>query len=305
MKLEHTVTPQESGKKLYHVLRGGMRLSAGMLRRLKWNGGLFVDGEPRFTDYIVGEGQLVTAELGLVEPQTDIPPEDGEVDILFEDESLIALAKPAGMIVHPSRSRFTGTLANRLMGYLASKGETPVCHAVNRIDRDTSGIVLFAKNSYMKNLASGALKSAEKVYYAVVLGRVEPPRGTIDLPIIRLREGDMYRAVSPEGQRAVTHYERIGVTLRQGRECSLLRLVLETGRTHQIRVHLSHLGHPLLGDTLYKTPVSEELSAALGLTGQLLHAGRLSFEHPVTGLRIELCCPVRAEMRPFFEGEIF
>lgn len=303
MILSYTVSESGEGRKVYSILRREFDASAALVRRLKQCGGVYVDGEPAFTVRKLFPGETVTADISAAEPPCDIVPEDGLPDILYEDDGLIAVNKPAGRIVHPSRARFTGTEANYVVGYLQEKGEPPVCHAVNRIDRDTSGVVLFSKNSYMKARASRALSEAgEKEYLALVCGAPPEKTGTIDMPIKRLTEGDMFRAVAPDGQRAVTHYELLGTGNAASGTVSLLRFRLETGRTHQIRVHCLALGIPILGDILYYTDESKGLSSSLGLTAQQLHAYRLSFTEPLSGARVDLTAPVnRDDMKHIIE----
>ena len=296
--LSFTAGETDAGRELLHVLRGDMRISATMVRRLKKSGGIFVNSRPTYTNYRLCAGDIVTCDLLSAETESDIVPEDSAVDIIFEDEWLLAANKPCGQLSHPSRARYTGTLANYVSGYLHG-----VCHAVNRLDRDTSGVVLFAKSAHAKSLAAQALKDgAVKEYTALVYGEPEKKSGVIDAPIIRLRELDMKRGVSPDGERAVTHYEALRSFECFGERVSVLKLRLETGRTHQIRVHCEHIGHPLIGDVLYFSEGSRALSQKLDISAQALHAGRLSFTHPFTGEHIVLCCKTRREeLLKFFD----
>ena len=156
------------------------------------------------------------------------------------------------------------------------------CHAVNRLDRDTSGVILFAKSAYAKSISTGL--EYEKIYLAVVYGSPKADSGTVDLPIKRANETDMRRVTAPDGSPSVTHY----TVLRRYGSHSLLRLRLETGRTHQIRVHMAAIGHPLLGDKLYGSEASSTLSETLGVPHQLLHAESLRFIHPISGDEISL-----------------
>jgi len=287
-----------------------MKISAALMRRLKAACAISVDRKcegvshgampstiPVFTDYKVSRGEIVMVDISAAEPPCDNLPEQGSLDILFENEGLLAVNKPTGIIVHPSRSRNSSTLANFVAGYLRRGDARRVpsscaCHAVNRLDRDTSGVVLFAKNSYMKARASAALSdgSAIKEYLALVCG-VMPKRGVIDAPIRRMEERNMLRVPSPDGQRAVTHYETLQViTAGEGR-VSLVRLRLETGRTHQIRVHCLYIGRPILGDKLYCTPESLAMTESLCVAAQSLHAHKLGFEEPLSGQYIEISAP--------------
>jgi RluA family pseudouridine synthase len=291
--LRHLVTADESGRELKSIVRREMGISAALLIQLKYSGGLVVNGKAEFSNYRTAEGDAIELDVTASEPDTDVPAEDGDVDILMEDEWLIAVNKPSGVLVHPSRAKFTGTVQNFLLGYLKRTGQRLICHAVNRLDRDTSGVVLFAKSGYAKDRLTRALASstAVKEYIALTAGHFEPGCGTIDAPIRRVEEGNMRRAVLPDGQRAVTHYE----TLERAGEYSLMGFTLETGRTHQIRVHCLYSGCPILGDRLYFTENSREISERLGLTAQALHAEKLKFIHPATGEPIELIAPVKRE----------
>lgn len=296
--LSYTAIKKDEGRELKNVLRSDMLLSATLIRKLKNTGGIYVNSRPVFTNYRLSEGDEVTLDLSSAEGESGVVPEAGEICILYEDEWLIAVNKPSGQLSHPSRARYTGTLANFVSGYLGG-----VCHAVNRLDRDTSGIVLFAKSSYAKALAAGALSSgsAEKTYFALVCGGFEEAEGVIDAPIMRLEERDMRRGVREGGDRAVTHYRVKRSFERFGEKLTLLEIRLETGRTHQIRVHFEHIAHPLIGDVLYYTEKSRILSEKMGINAQALHAEGLSFIHPFTGDNVELKCKCgREELKEFF-----
>jgi 23S rRNA pseudouridine1911/1915/1917 synthase len=283
MLLCYTAQDNDNGRKVYSIMRRELRVSAALTRRLKQCDAIRVDGLPVYTDRLVAAGETVELDIAAAEPACDIVPESGSLDILYEDDGLIAVSKPFGVITHPSHARYAGTLSNFVAGYLEKLSGDGHCHAVNRLDRDTSGVVLFAKNSYMKALASDALSGpgAQKEYTAAVSGIFHPQSGIIDLPIRRLQEMDMRRIVAPDGQRAVTHYETVSAGTINGHAVSVLSLTLETGRTHQIRVHCHHLGHPVLGDGLYYTAQSQSVSSALGIATQALHARRLTFIHPL------------------------
>jgi 23S rRNA pseudouridine1911/1915/1917 synthase len=290
MILKYDVKETDIGRKVYSIMRRELRISATLTRRLKQAGAIFVDGIPAFTDRVLAPGETLEADIAAAEPACDVVPEEGSLELLYEDAGLLAVNKPSGMITHPSHARYTGTLSNFVAGHLKKTSGDGCCHAVNRLDRDTSGIALFAKNTYMKARAGEALAApgAEKVYIAIVSGVPDKPSGTIDLPIRRLREGDMLRVVSADGQRAVTHYETISVRQIGADTVSVLRLRLETGRTHQIRVHCHALGHPVLGDGLYATESSRLASARLGIAAQALHAERLTLVEPISGNRLLL-----------------
>ena len=302
MILSYTV-PDGEKRKVHTILRRELRASAALVRKLKLADAIFANGESVFTDKMLSPGDVLTADITAAEEPCDVVPEEGELSIIYEDEGMLVVNKPCGILVHPSRAKYMGTLSNFAAGYLLKKDGNGTVHAVNRLDRDTGGVVVFAKNSYMKALLSEALEeTGEKKYFAVVHGKMPEENGTIDAPIMRLREGDMMRGVSPEGQRAVTHYKTIGQCKAEGEEISLLDITLETGRTHQIRVHCTHLSCPLLGDCLYYTEESRALSEKLGVGAQLLHAVTLSFRHPLTDKEHIFEAPVlREDMRKVLE----
>ncbi len=293
MKMEYIAGERESGTELKTILRRGLNLSAAMVKRLKQNNAIYVNGENVFTNYIAASGDAIVLDLSAAEEPSGVLPEKGEIDIIYEDEWFLALSKPSGQLTHPSRARYTGTLMNYAAGYLAEKNEG--CHSVNRLDRDTSGVVLLAKNSFAKYRAIESLGEgkSKKEYIALVLGKFPEGDTVIDAPIKRLEDGKMKRGVSLDGQRAITRcrLEKSGEI--GGKTVSLVRFSLETGRTHQIRVHCAYLGCPILGDRLYCSAESEELSIRAGLDSCLLHSERLGFPHPFYNKYMELTAPVK------------
>lgn len=294
MVLKYKVQESDSGRKVHSIMRRELNISAALTRRLKQVDGIFLNGQPVYTDRVVAAGETVEIDITAAEIESDVLPEKGALEILYEDEGLIAVNKPSGIITHPSRAKYTGTLANIVAGYLQDATGDGRSHAANRLDRDTSGVVLFAKNSHMKARAAEALAApdAKKIYLALIYGAMETPSGTIDIPIKRLQERDMLRVTAPDGQRAVTHYETISTELVNGHLVSILRLRLETGRTHQIRVHCHDAGHPVLGDILYYTDKSRAVSEAFLINSQALHAHQLTFTEPVSGVLLELTAPI-------------
>lgn len=255
--------------KLLRFLRRELRMSSTLVSRLKFRGAFLVNGETARTDRIILPGDEIRVILD--ERAPDYPAEPGPLDILYEDEALIALDKPPGLIMHPTFHRVTGTLANRVLAHYQATGQACAVHPVSRLDRDTFGVVLLAKNAHVHALAN--LTPKEKIYEALVIGAPEPARGVIDAPIARLSPTSLLRCVRPDGKRAVTRYE----TLCPG-SVSLVRLWPLTGRTHQLRVHLAHIGCPVLGDPQY--------GAAAGVTQQLC-ARTLRLTHPLTGEALE------------------
>lgn len=205
---------------------------------------------------------------------------------MYEDDAVIALDKPPGLLMHPSFHRNTGTLANYLAGYYQTTGQHSAVHPVSRLDRDTFGVVLLAKNAYIHALLCEAMRAGQlhKIYHALVLGGPDEQAGVIDKPIARLPKPSLLRCVRADGQRAITRYR----VLAQHNGCSLLALEPVTGRTHQLRVHCADAGFPILGDPQYGTADSSAVSVRWGYTTQQLCACQLSFPHPMTGETVTL-----------------
>ena len=281
MKLEHIAT--RAGR-LSTFLKQELGLSTGLMNKLKWSEKLYVNGIPRHADFSVAVGDLITADLD--EPKPDYPAEDGPFTILYEDAHILAVDKPAGMLIHPSRSRLTGTLANRVVGYYERTGQNCAFHPITRLDRDTFGIVLLAKNAHIHGILTRFQEEQRihKTYHALVYGGPRENSGRIDAPIARREPPSLLRYVNPEGKPSQTLY----TVLERRKEITKLAMQPVTGRTHQLRVHCAHMGWPILGDPQYGSDDSQALSAELGLSSQLLCAKSLRFPHPVTGAPMEL-----------------
>ena len=281
MELKHIAT--RDGR-LSTFLKQELGLSTGLMNKLKWAEKLYVNGIPRHADFAVRIGDVITADLD--EPQPEYPAEDGAFTILYEDEHILVVDKPAGMLIHPSRSRLTGTLANRVLGYYQRTGQKCAFHPITRLDRDTFGIVLLAKNAHIHGILNSFQTEGtiQKTYHALVYGGPEEESGIIDAPIARRPLPSLLRYVNQEGKPSQSAF-----TVLERRE-NITKLALQpiTGRTHQLRVHCSHMGWPILGDPQYGSEASQALSAELGLTSQLLCAKSLRFPHPITGESMEL-----------------
>lgn len=275
MELNHTA--ERSGC-LSSFLREEMGLSAGLMNRLKWQNKLFVNGKPQYTSFVVQPGDVITVPLD--EPAPIYPAEDGDLTVLFEDEFILAVDKPSGMLIHPSRATMTGTLANRVIGYYQKTGQACAFHPITRLDRDTFGIVLLAKNAHVHALLN-QLHSAgglQKTYHALVFGSPTADEGIIDAPIARNTPPSLLRYVNQSGKPSRTRF----CVLRRTEYHTLLALQPITGRTHQLRVHCTYMGFPILGDPQYNTRASQQYSESLNLTSQALCAKQLAFVHPIT-----------------------
>ena len=261
--------------RLSSFLRGEMRVSYSLMNKLKWGDWIQVNGQPQRTNYPVKPGDVITVRLDEEEPE--YPAEEGELSILYEDDFLLAVDKPAGMLIHPSRSKFDGTLANFVAGYYQKTGQKSAFHPLTRLDRDTFGVVLLAKNAHVHTLLQET--KVQKTYHALTFGWGEENCGIIDAPIARRPLPSLLRYVGPEGKPSRTAF---AVLDRRENICKLaLRPV--TGRTHQLRVHCAHVGHPILGDPQYGSAESKAFSETLGLPYQMLCAKKLELEHPMTG----------------------
>ncbi|MDO4545036.1 MAG: RluA family pseudouridine synthase, partial [Bacillota bacterium] len=229
-------------------------------------------------------------EIKLPEESSGFEPQPIPLTPVFEDDDLLVLNKQPGLIVHPTKGHPSGTVANGLMHYMAQTGKPFKIRFVNRLDMDTSGLLVVAKNAYCQNDYTRQMKEnlVKKEYIAIVKGIVEADSGVIDLPIGRPDPENVRRAVMEGGAPSVTHYTVLERFLprQYSQSYTLVRLLLETGRTHQIRVHMSHIGHPVLGDWLYGG------DNVLLIERQALHAARLSFTHPMTGQLLELEAPL-------------
>ena len=281
MELKHIAT--RSGR-LSTFLKQELGLSTGLMNKLKWSDKLYVNGIPRHADFGIQVGDVITADLD--EPKPEYPAEDGAFTILYEDDHILAVDKPAGMLIHPSRSRLTGTLANRVLGYYQRTNQKCAFHPITRLDRDTFGIVLLAKNAHIHGILNQFHTEGkiQKTYHALVFGGPEADTGVIDAPIARRPLPSLLRYVNCDGKPSRTEFAVLE------RKNSITKLALRpiTGRTHQLRVHCAHMGYPILGDPQYGSEDSQALSAGLGLSSQLLCAKSLAFPHPITGAQMDL-----------------
>lgn len=275
--MELHLTAQREGK-LSSLLRHDLKLSATLVNRLKWKEAFLVNGIPQHTNFPVKSGDVITVRLD--EEAPEYPAQDGELSIVYEDEWLLAVDKPSGMLIHPSRAKNEGTLANFVAGYYQKAGQCAAFHPLTRLDRDTFGVVLIAKNAHIHALLQEA--HPQKTYEALVYGTPPQPEGEVTAPIARCEMPSLLRRIDPEGKPCRTLYR----VLESGEHFSRLELHPVTGRTHQLRLHCAYLGCPILGDPQYGSPESMAFSQTLGLFSQLLCAKKITFPHPITNENI-------------------
>lgn len=300
-EINHTVCDEDDGKTVSMVLKGTLGLSAREITRCKqFEDGVLLSRQKtcneEFTKALmkdtVRKGDVLRVNIYEdIDNASEIVPSDLPIDIVYEDDDLILLNKPGDMVVHPSYAHFNDSLSNALFLYYERTGQKHVIRAIGRLDRETSGLIIFAKNRHSAAVLSKQNEgmSRRKEYLALASGVFENETGTIEAKI-GLPEGiRMKREVMEEGKEAVTHYR----VERQFDGYALIRLKLDTGRTHQIRVHMSHIGHPLLGDGLYGDNVTDHH----GMKRAALHAAHLEFIQPITGERLSFNAAIPDDMK--------
>ncbi|GGC74857.1 pseudouridine synthase [Thalassobacillus devorans] len=266
------ITEQQEGMLVRDYLGSVRAFSRQLLKQIKQSQGLRVNGADVTVRKVLHAGDRVEVALPIVKPAERLEPVALELVIVYEDDDLLILDKPAGLAVMPSMNHDV-TLANGIIAYYEKHGVPSTVHIVTRLDKDTSGLVLVAKHAYSHSLLSrGYIGPIEKTYWALVEGHLINKEGMIDVPIGRKEGSIIEREIREDGQPAVTRYH----VLRPLHAHSLVELELLTGRTHQIRIHMRHMGHPLAGDDLYGGSLSI-------MKRQALHCRRLTFPHPITG----------------------
>jgi len=292
--LRYKLGPEDEGMLLRTILRSRLNVSRRLMTKLKTvDQGITVNGKRLYMDAKLHAGDIVELRLPTETSET-IEPQPMELDILYEDRDLLAVNKPAGLIVHPTLGHWKDTLANGVMYYWQERGESYRFRPVHRLDELTSGVVLIAKNAYAHQQLSIQLqqRSVVKEYVAFVHGVVAEPFGTITGPIDRDPEQPHMRIVTETGYPALTSYE----VVQTYREASKVKVLLGTGRTHQIRVHMRWLGHPLIGDPVYTLPEYDNKPYAGIMDRQALHAERIEFTHPLTGQRVSIEAPLAKDL---------
>ena len=274
--MEIIYTVKENNKTIKQILKENLFISDRLLIFLRKNKLIYYNNDKLINLNITAKlNNTIKIDLNFEEDNSNVIPIKMDLNIIYEDEALLILNKPAGIPVHPSILHYTNSLSNGVKYYFDSINLKKKIRPVNRLDRNTSGIVIFAKNQYVQECLIYQMQTKEfkKFYLAVVEGHLEKLEGTIDAPINRKENSIIERCVDENGERAVTHYKILKRNF--DRNYDLVKCLLETGRTHQIRVHFSYMGHPLIGDTLYGNG-SEYISR------QALHAYKVEFVHPIS-----------------------
>ena len=250
---------------------------------------ILVNEKWEYVSYCLKKNDRLTIHLQEQAGSEKILPVSLPLEIIFEDEDILILNKPSGMPIHPSQNNYDNTLANAVAYYYESKNIPFIFRCTNRLDRDTTGLTVLAKNMVSANLLSEMVRNRtmHREYLAIVDGIIPDSQGTVTAPIARAADSTIERCVNFEhGESAITHYQK----LETSENNTLLLLALDTGRTHQIRVHMKYLGHPLIGDFLYN-PDTRRISR------QALHSYRISFLHPITGTALSFTAPLPSDMR--------
>ncbi len=293
--LSYPVSREEAGLSIQQFLKH-RGYSKHLIIQIRNAGGIRVDEHHAVTPQILREGETLQIHLEETEGSHKIIPVPLPLNVVYEDEDLMIVNKPSDMPIHPSQGNFENTLANAVAWYYQQKGQPCLYRAVNRLDRDTTGLLILAKHGLSGCILSqmAAKRQIRREYLAIAMGKVER-QGTITAPIGRAEQSTVLRCVNLEnGDYACTHYERL--LYREDLDCSLVRLHLETGRTHQIRVHMKHIGHPLPGDFLYYPDYSL-------MKRQALHSHKLEFIHPITGASMCFEAPLPEDMKWILEPE--
>lgn len=288
MKLTYTIQPNDNFFNVKELLKLKFQISDRLLVKLKKNKKIWLNSTPTFVDSRLKPFDIVEILIDFEEKSENIIPTQIDLNIIYEDEYYIVINKPSGIAIHPSILHYTDSLANGVKFYFEQKNIKKKIRPINRLDKDTSGIVIFAKNEYIQEFLVKEMKKNTffKEYIAVCEGIFESKIGTINLPIGRKENSIIERCVCSDGDIAITHYN----VLKSLKNTSVVHVTLKTGRTHQIRVHLSNIGHPILGDTLYGNPSSV-------INRQALHAYKVKFIHPITGLNVEYIATIPSDIK--------
>jgi 23S rRNA pseudouridine1911/1915/1917 synthase len=308
LELKYIVRAEDANKEVKYILKNKLKLSSRLIKKLKASGQIYCNSISVFVNKIVEEGDIVSVNIDFQEINTDITPEKLPLDILYEDNCIIAINKPPNTVVHPSHNHQTGTVANALMFHFLQNGVITKIRPVSRLDRNTSGVIIFAMNQFIQDALVKQMQDNTfvKEYLGIVHGNVKNESGTINLPIERKPGSTMLRHVSATGAPSVTQYEIV----ESFGNATLLKFKLITGRTHQIRVHSQAIGHPLLGDSLYPFLDTNETNESFNsgenagldfqnelIDRQALHSYISRFIHPLNGKLITIKAPLPEDIK--------
>ena len=288
--MEKVVVEENTQKKRIdsYIVDKNINLSRTAIKRLLDEGKILVNGKKQKPSYKPEVGDIITIEI-MKPKEVELKPQDIPIDIIYEDKDIIVVNKPKGMVVHPANGNPDGTLVNAILAKckdsLSGIGGEIRPGIVHRLDKDTSGLLIIAKNDQAHINMSKQIQDRKviKKYIALVKGVIGENTATIDMPIARSTKDRKKMAVDPNGKEAITHYK----VLQRYDKYTLLEIKIDTGRTHQIRVHMSYIGHPVVGDMQYSNGKNE-----FGIEGQMLHSKYLEFDHPITGKRLKLEAPL-------------
>lgn len=286
--IDYIIDPASDGLRVEQFLRRRGYSAQNLTEIKRMPESILVNGIHYYMRQKLAAGDRLLVRICETECSRKIPPVDLPLNIVYEDEDLIVINKPAGMPIHPSLNNYTNSMANALAWYYQKQNKPFIFRCCNRLDRDTSGLTVVAKHLVSGNILSDMVRRREihREYLAIVRGRVTPPSGTIDAPLARKPQTIIERTIDFEqGETAITHYEAV----EEQNGHTLVALRLETGRTHQIRIHMKYLGYPLIGDYLYN-PDMEYMKR------QALHSHKLSFTHPITGDTMAFHAPLPEDM---------
>lgn len=288
MDLSYKTNKNDCYYNVLHVLKEQFLLSDRLITKLKKANKIYLNNLPTYTKKSVNLGDIISVSIDFEEDNSNIVASNIPLNIIYEDDYLLVLNKPANIAVHPSILHFDNSLSNGVKFYFDKLGLKKKIRIMNRLDKNTSGIVVFAKNEYIQECLIRQMKTnnLKKEYLAIIEGILDSKTGTLSFPIARKEGSIIERCVNSDGDSAITHYD----VVKEFNNLSLVHIILETGRTHQIRVHFSHIGHPILGDTLYGH--HSEL-----INRQALHSYKITFMHPITKKIIILEAPIPEDMK--------
>lgn len=298
MKLEYTVSKEDETKLLKNILKNKLYISSVLLKKLKLYKGIFVNDTHTYVNYIIKQNDKILVDFDLIKRQNKFMDKfkliDKPLDILYEDEYLLIVNKPANMPVHPSADNYENTLSNIVANYLKKQNIFNI-HIITRLDKDTTGVCIFAKNEYIQELFIRKKEqiNLKKEYLAICYGIMKTSHNIIEKNIARKEGTIILREVNANGNYAKTEY--FVENTNKDKNYSIVKVLLHTGRTHQIRVHMAYIGHPLLGDDLY----SDNIDICKYISRQALHARKISFNHPITNKTIVIEASIPDDLSKF------